>query len=708
MADYYTTGQITLTNGSASIVGVGTAWVIANVAGGTIFAEAAGNPLPLASIEDDTHATAAIKWTGATGTYDYALLRATAFSEQLEANSNIMSRLLVGMEAGTIYRYDVSGDLADKATYDERPDDFAFLAIDVNPAQLFIKASDASGDWAGPFSYGQGEQGDEGPPGPAAVFNWRGAYSGGTTYAKNDGVRGDGRSFVSLQDGNVGHALPAFPATTNAWWDLTAERGADGTGTGDVVGPDGATDWALSFYNGVTGKLLRAATIKEALDAFRLGPVAGGPPPLPSEAGVGLSDGDFNAINYAGCYTIAGSWTNGTSGAGAATYTGVLEVRTRRYTNLYIQYFYTGDAVYRRFTTTTGGLSGWSAWRQVDLSVGTAAGTVAAGDDARFGQGGKNDALLALEVADLKGSRMGMAGGIADAFDDETGVNTGGSTNQAYDAANDWYAPVTTSSTVFSRAISGSDGLAGYTVRTRIKAGQISSSGSKIRLNFQISGAGVLQKMYVGYPAATGDAYDFVAAPTQVTFDGGSPSRTFSAAGSVASDIMNFALDNTKDLLVSWYVTGSGNAINASSTNVDSYHKSGDDAASVDATGYTASANYSRGIASVETGFSTSNMTLVSAAYTAANVPSTARVALQLVEPVAITINTDVTAEVSRDGGTTWTAVTLALSTNLNGVKVYEGIATISGQPSGTSMRWRVKTVNNKNVDVSGVVLQWS
>lgn len=104
-------GRSSLTNGSAAIVGTGTAWQIANVDGGTIFVQGEGNPLPLASIEDGTHATAAPEWTGATGTYSYALLRAAAFSEQLEANSNIMSRLLVGLEAGTLYRYEANGDL---------------------------------------------------------------------------------------------------------------------------------------------------------------------------------------------------------------------------------------------------------------------------------------------------------------------------------------------------------------------------------------------------------------------------------------------------------------------------------------------------------------------------------------------------------------------------------------------------------------------
>lgn len=166
MADYYIAGTISLTNGSAAIVGTGTAWQIANVDGGTIFVQGEGNPLPLASIEDGTHATAAPEWTGATGTYSHALLWAAAFSEQLEANSNIMSRLLVGLEAGTLYRYEANGDLAEKATYDDRPNGFAFPADDVNPAQLYIKVSATSGDWRGLFSYGAGPQG----PAPAVTF----------------------------------------------------------------------------------------------------------------------------------------------------------------------------------------------------------------------------------------------------------------------------------------------------------------------------------------------------------------------------------------------------------------------------------------------------------------------------------------------------------------------------------------------------------
>ncbi len=103
-----------------------------------------------------------------------------------------------------------------------------------------------------------------------------------------------------------------------------------------------------------------------------------------------------------------------------------------------------------------------------------------------------------------------------------------------------------------------------------------------------------------------------------------------------------------------------------------------------------------------------SNMVITSVTYTAASAPTTGRMVVQTIETDTITINTDLIAEVSRDGGTTYTAVALSLASDLGGVKVCEGMADISAQPSGTAMKWRVRTANNKNVTVSGAVLQWS
>lgn len=101
-------------------------------------------------------------------------------------------------------------------------------------------------------------------------------------------------------------------------------------------------------------------------------------------------------------------------------------------------------------------------------------------------------------------------------------------------------------------------------------------------------------------------------------------------------------------------------------------------------------------------------MTLLSVTYPAATVPGTARIALQLAGATAFTPNTDFSMEVSRDGGTTWTTAVLALTVNYGGVMMYEATVSLSAQPSGSNMVWRMKSLTNKNVIASGVVLQQS
>lgn len=105
---------------------------------------------------------------------------------------------------------------------------------------------------------------------------------------------------------------------------------------------------------------------------------------------------------------------------------------------------------------------------------------------------------------------------------------------------------------------------------------------------------------------------------------------------------------------------------------------------------------------------SNSDMTLVSVGVTAASAPTTGRITVQAQAVDTITLNTDLTAEISRDGGTTWTAVTLAAGAVNSSFTLYEGTADISAQPSGTSMKYRVKSLNSKEIRVSGVVLRWS
>jgi hypothetical protein len=102
--------------------------------------------------------------------------------------------------------------------------------------------------------------------------------------------------------------------------------------------------------------------------------------------------------------------------------------------------------------------------------------------------------------------------------------------------------------------------------------------------------------------------------------------------------------------------------------------------------------------------------TIFSNAFTSGSVPTTSRIVVFEENIDTPTVNTDIIASISRDGGTTFTAVTLADSgyvTGASGQRILTGQATISGQPSGQSMRWKLALANNM-VKIHGVSLSWA
>lgn len=102
MTTHYTTGTISLTNGSAVIAGIGTAWQTALIAGGIVMAEADGNPLPILSVDSNVQITAAIKWKGASGTYAYAIMRDMAYGQQTVANAQALSTYLQRLDNASL------------------------------------------------------------------------------------------------------------------------------------------------------------------------------------------------------------------------------------------------------------------------------------------------------------------------------------------------------------------------------------------------------------------------------------------------------------------------------------------------------------------------------------------------------------------------------------------------------------------------------
>lgn len=98
----YTTGTITLTNGSKVVNGTGTAWQTALIVGGIIYPEADGNAMPFSAVTNDTQITADVAWKGAGGTYSYALAPDTAYDRQVLANATALAQILQGLQKPSI------------------------------------------------------------------------------------------------------------------------------------------------------------------------------------------------------------------------------------------------------------------------------------------------------------------------------------------------------------------------------------------------------------------------------------------------------------------------------------------------------------------------------------------------------------------------------------------------------------------------------
>lgn len=103
------------------------------------------------------------------------------------------------------------------------------------------------------------------------------------------------------------------------------------------------------------------------------------------------------------------------------------------------------------------------------------------------------------------------------------------------------------------------------------------------------------------------------------------------------------------------------------------------------------------------------NLTVASTAVTAASAPSTAKLVARIKEVDAITLNTDLVFYASRDGGTTYTAFAMTKKFTASSIAVYESAQLdISGQPTGTSVKWKAASANNKNFEIHDVYLYWS
>lgn len=143
-----------------------------------------------------------------------------------------------------------------------------YVAIKATTTEIVTpQASDFTGLWKN-YKGATGTQGLQGVPGTNGTngtdgedgedgldINWLGVYAGGTPYVVNDAVFYNGSSYICklASTGN----LP----TETTYWDLMAQQGAAGSGSGDVSGPSSSTDNAIARYNLTTGKLIQDSLV---------------------------------------------------------------------------------------------------------------------------------------------------------------------------------------------------------------------------------------------------------------------------------------------------------------------------------------------------------------------------------------------------------------------------------------------------------------
>lgn len=536
------------------------------------------------------------------------------------------------------------------------------LWVKSSTGELYKKASGSWGsalaDLTGPTgaSGANGANGSDGADGADGAdgdpgLNWLGAWSGVTAYAVNDGVSNNGSSYICT----AAHTNQEPPNAS--YWDVFAAKGTDGAGTGDVTGPASSTDNTIPRFDSTTGKVIQASGV--VIDDSN------------NISGVGTVDGrdlDADGTKLDGIETGADVTDAANVASAGATMDGDTDV--------------SGNS----WVLDEDDMSSDSATKVPTQQ------SVKAYVDANAGGGGITTDLLALalRVADLEGDALGIVDGIADPFDDETDVDTGTSTSESYDAGNDLY---TVGGTVEDGGytIDGSQSSGGYTYVDRSWAVNNSSTVTKIGV-YSTDAQSFNVKLVLRNSATD---YDVVVSETLSHGGTGWEDLTLSSPYEVSA---------SGDYYAGCY---SSSTFNRSVETGARTYFTGDTTG--DTNNPTSESSSSQNVP-VRVTYVATSMTLQSNAFTADSAPSSARLLFQIKPIDSITINTDVIGAVSRDGGTTFTNATLVeVMTYADGTKLYEDESLdISGQPSGTSMKWKLTTANSKDVEVSGVVLQWS
>ena len=287
-----------------------------------------------------------------------------------------------------------------------------------------------------------------------------------------------------------------------------------------------------------------------------------------------------------------------------------------------------------------------------------------------------------------------MVDGVVDEFEDETGVDNAASTNEEYDATDDFYTPVfpiiDASGESYIGDLTNTGGLAASFDGVR----GLQSASSQ-------STSDTAGPRYVGVDWGSGNDKTIIKCVIQTPSDshfqsGGTNDITLVLQGS--TDNFSSSVVDLGTLYVGTSVQNTDYEITGLTTSTAyRYHR-------LKITSAGAGGGFS--VAEVQLSETVANLTLISETTTALAQPDDAFIVLWQEDVEAITLNTDLKAYASRDGGTTWDLITLTEEATLSTGRILTGSVTLTS--SGTSMEYKIETLNAKAQRLHGVALQWS
>ena len=557
---------------------------------------------------------------------------------------------------------DATGFFADRDIYDDEPGGFVFLSADGDGtpgslSALYRKASSSSGDW-GPAVPFQGPQGDKG---------WSPLFS-----APVDGER---------------RVLRLF--------DWTGGQGSK-PASGQYLGPGGLVTaiGSATDFRGVQG-----------LSAFQVAVVNGFPGSQsdwlaslvgPSAYEVAVANG-FVGTEPEWLASLVGSLENVTSFWQGRLLVDTTAAAAR--TGLGIVLASQGEAELGTDNTRY----------MTPLRTAQAIQVLSPPTDLTPLE--TNDALLTLTLADLQGQRLGMVGGIADPFDDESGIDAIASSNYEYDADADLVRPSVvlgtdqtathTAATVSGNTVSASSTLGASSTHlpwqafdkvvpaTDVATGWTSANGSTTGwLQYQFA----TPKLIGSYTIqAHHQSFGIGRAPRDWTLQG-------SDTGAFAGE--QVVLD-TRSSQTAWALREI-RTFTISDPQVFTYYR-------IVITSNNGDAQYLHiGEMTLVSPDIVEEMSLTSVMTNASAQPQAGRFIVQIDTSEIVDINDDLIVELSRDDGGTWALGNLELISSAGTISTYQALGVdLSGQPSGGDMRYRIRTFNGKSIGVTGVVQQW-